>query len=197
MRGGRRDGEAVTQRDRCTGFEPRCLDHPCRAREVGCEARPQRGQRVIGGYAAVVALDAVVHLGEVDPTDDGARREEALDTRQWGSSPSSPGHFLPIGAVPGATLRFVPTQRKRHSITESDAVEDVLRRLEAATGERPDLGELVTIGGNELLRRTEKQQQADDQRRTLRRRLLERTRTGEGIDQDALTAARAHGWVHG
>lgn len=91
----------------------------------------------------------------------------------------------------------MPTQRKRHTVTETDEVGDVLRRVEAATGERADLGELVLLGGKEKLLRTQLQHEANVQRGVLRRRLVERTRTGEGIDLDAVSDVHESGWTHG
>lgn len=82
-------------------------------------------------------------------------------------------------------------------VTETDAVGAALDRVRAADpAGRVNLAELVILGAG---RKVEQLEQADadaEHRAALRERFLERTRTGEGIDWDALTAAREHGWTH-
>jgi len=90
----------------------------------------------------------------------------------------------------------VPTKRKRHSVTETDEVGAALRRVEAATGGRPDLAELVVLGSEVKVRRTGEERRQQQRQVALRQRFLERTRTGEGIDVEALERARRAGWRH-
>jgi hypothetical protein len=90
----------------------------------------------------------------------------------------------------------VPTKRKRHSVTETDEVGVALRRVEAATGTRPDLAELVVLGSEVKISKATEHRERDQAQAQLRARFLERTRTGEGIDLDALDRVRAAGWRH-
>lgn len=60
-----------------------------------------------------------------------------------------------------------------------------------------DLAELLVLGGEEKLRRIEADRADAARRRELRSRLIERARTGEGIDPDAAFEVRDSGWVHG
>ncbi|MGI8729387.1 MAG: hypothetical protein ACR2LK_05265 [Solirubrobacteraceae bacterium] len=89
----------------------------------------------------------------------------------------------------------MPTQRKRHTVTETDAVGDTLRQVEAVTGRRADLGELIVIGGEVKLRRAEQDARDSQARLRLRQRFVERTQTGEGIDTGALQAVHESGWM--
>lgn len=90
----------------------------------------------------------------------------------------------------------MPTKRKRYIVTETDEVGDVLRRVADALGTAPDIGELVVLGGEEKLRRVAAERNESRRRLELRQRFLERTRTGHGIDVQALREVREHGWSH-
>lgn len=92
---------------------------------------------------------------------------------------------------------MVPTTRKRHSITETDDVADMLDRVRVATGGPPDLPELVKLGAQAKLRQLDQARADDERRRVLRQRFAERTLTGEGIDVAALREVREHGWARG
>jgi hypothetical protein len=81
----------------------------------------------------------------------------------------------------------VPTTRKRHTITETEAVERALAPLRAK-GERVDFAELVIRGAEAKLSER-------DRRRALREQFLERTRSARGLDLDAALAVREHGWT--
>jgi len=63
-------------------------------------------------------------------------------------------------------------------------------------GERVQMGELVIRGARERLRELEAERDDEAQRAELRRRLVERLHTGEGIDVDAAYEVREHGWIH-
>ncbi len=69
---------------------------------------------------------------------------------------------------------------------------DALRRR----GERVRMGELVILGARERLRELEAEREDEDRKAELRRQLVERLRTGEGIDIDAAYEVREHGWIH-
>lgn len=63
-------------------------------------------------------------------------------------------------------------------------------------GERPHLGDLVVRGARDKLRELEAERDDDIRRVDLRRKLVERLRTGEGIDVSAAYEVREHGWTH-
>ena len=51
-------------------------------------------------------------------------------------------------------------------------------------------------GARERLREMEATRDAESRRLELRRQLIERLRTGEGLDVDAAYEVREHGWTH-
>lgn len=103
------------------------------------------------------------------------------------------GGVLRFGAARGATLGSMPTSRRRHTITEVGSVEKALDRVRAATGE-PDIRELVVLGADVLLERQRVAREREGRREELRRRLIDRASTGEGIDLVAATEVRRGGW---
>jgi hypothetical protein len=108
-------------------------------------------------------------------------------------------HAPTADAVQHPVLHFseVPTRRKRHMITETDALSEALDRLRRADPEHPvSLGELVVLGAERKVGMIE-QAHADETRRVeLRERFLRRTQTGDGVDWEALAEVHEHGWVH-
>jgi hypothetical protein len=95
----------------------------------------------------------------------------------------------------GATLASVPTRHRRHSITETPPVREALDALRHR-GERVRLGDLVILGARERLREIESARNSDARNAELRRQLIERLRTGEGLDVDAAYEVRERGWTH-
>jgi hypothetical protein len=89
----------------------------------------------------------------------------------------------------------VPTHLPRHSVTETPPVREALDALRLR-GERVRMGELVIRGARERLRELEAQREDEQERAQLRRNLVQRLRTGEGIDVDAAYEVREHGWTH-
>ena len=88
----------------------------------------------------------------------------------------------------------MPTQRRRHAVTETPPVEAALAQLRKELGdERVDLAELVVLGAQlklQLVRRVR------DDRLALRRQLAERIRARElPIDRAAADKVRRHGWA--
>ncbi len=69
---------------------------------------------------------------------------------------------------------------------------DALRRR----GEPVLMGDLVIRGARERLRELEAERDHEARKAELRRQLVERLHTGEGIDADAAYEVREHGWVH-
>ena len=63
-------------------------------------------------------------------------------------------------------------------------------------GERVRMGDLVIRGARERLRELDGERDDEAERAQLRRQLIERLRTGEGIDVDAAYEVREHGWIH-
>lgn len=89
----------------------------------------------------------------------------------------------------------MPTQHARRSITETPPVRQALDALRRR-GERVRLGDLVIRGASERLREIEAEQDEEARNAELRRGLVERLRTGEGLDVDAAYEVREHGWTH-
>lgn len=88
----------------------------------------------------------------------------------------------------------VPTSRKRHTITETTAVEQALAPLRAR-GVAVDFADLVARGAAAKLRELDAGAQGEQRREALREAFLERTRTGAGLDLDAAPAVREGGWT--
>ncbi|MHB1468483.1 MAG: hypothetical protein ACYCX7_04935 [Solirubrobacteraceae bacterium] len=63
-------------------------------------------------------------------------------------------------------------------------------------GERVRLSELVIRGARERLGELEAERDEEARKLELRRQLVERLHTGEGIDIDAAYEVREHGWIH-
>lgn len=89
----------------------------------------------------------------------------------------------------------MPTRHPRRSITETPAVRDALAELRRR-GHPVRLGELVILGARERLREVEAEADEDARKAKLRRALVERLRTGEGLDAAAAYEVREHGWTH-
>jgi hypothetical protein len=89
----------------------------------------------------------------------------------------------------------MPTSHPRHSVTETPPVREALDALRVR-GERVRMGELVIRGARERLRELESERDDEARRAELRRQLVERLHTGEGIDVDAAYEVREHGWIH-
>ncbi|HTD09495.1 MAG TPA: hypothetical protein VK680_11435 [Solirubrobacteraceae bacterium] len=89
----------------------------------------------------------------------------------------------------------MPTRHPRHSITETPPVREALDALRCR-GERVRLDELVIRGAHERLREMEAARNTESRNIELRRQLIERLRTGEGLDVDAAYEVREHGWTH-
>jgi hypothetical protein len=96
----------------------------------------------------------------------------------------------------GATLLVMPTKFPRHTLTETPPVRAALDELRRR-GVRVVLADLVVRGaaalGEELDRRDAEQQREAD----LRGRLVERLRTGTGLDLEAAMEVREGGWTRG
>jgi hypothetical protein len=58
------------------------------------------------------------------------------------------------------------------------------------------LDDLVIRGARERLREMETMRAAESRNIELRRQLIERLRTGEGLDVDAAYEVRERGWTH-
>jgi hypothetical protein len=89
----------------------------------------------------------------------------------------------------------VPTRHPRHSITETPPVHEALEQLRRR-GERIRLGDLVIRGARERLRELQDDRDEEARKLELRRDLVKRLRTGEGLDADAAYEVREHGWTH-
>lgn len=82
-------------------------------------------------------------------------------------------------------------------VTETDAVGAALERVRQATPDHSvSLAELVVLGAERKVRLLESEQSDDRRRAALRERFLERTRTGDGVDWEALVNVPERGWTH-
>lgn len=88
----------------------------------------------------------------------------------------------------------MPTARKRHTITETPPVEEALAPLRAS-GISVDLPELVIKGAGVKLDEARKVQADDGRRRALRKRFLDRSHRGAGIDLDVALRVRNSAWI--
>ena len=87
----------------------------------------------------------------------------------------------------------MPTKRRRHTITEVGDVEHALERVRAIDGE-PDIRELVVLGADEAVRRAAEREHDEQRRAQAKRDLIERLRTGTGVDLEAAEEVRRHGF---
>jgi hypothetical protein len=108
---------------------------------------------------------------------------------------ANPDLQVPVVQYHGATLIAMPTRYPRHSITETPPVHEALSELRRR-GERVRLGELVILGARERLRELQAQRDEETRKLELRRDLVQRLRTGEGLDAAAAYEVREHGWTH-
>ena len=90
----------------------------------------------------------------------------------------------------------VPTNRRRHAVTETPPVEAVLEELRRATGgARIEMSELIILGARAKLAQLHAR---DDELVERRRSLADIVRDGGlPVDPVAAAAARTKGWVHG
>jgi hypothetical protein len=63
-------------------------------------------------------------------------------------------------------------------------------------GERVRMGDLVIRGARERLAELEGEREDEAHRAELRRDLVRRLHTGEGLDAEAAYEVREHGWIH-
>lgn len=94
----------------------------------------------------------------------------------------------------GATLGSMPTNRRRHAVTETPPVQAALDELRRELGtDRVELGELVVLGAGVKLAELRAAQAGTVERRG---RLAERVRMRRvGVDVDAADEVRARGWA--
>jgi hypothetical protein len=88
----------------------------------------------------------------------------------------------------------VPTNRRRHALTETPPVQAALDELRRELGtDRIELGELVVLGADAKLAALRAQR---EDTAALRSRLASRVRARSvGVDVDAADEVRAGGWV--
>ncbi len=89
---------------------------------------------------------------------------------------------------------LVPTNRRRHAITETPPVQAALDELRRELGtDRVELGELVVLGAGAKLTALGSQREGDA---ALRRRLAARVRSRDlPVDRKAADEVRASGWA--
>jgi uncharacterized membrane protein len=88
----------------------------------------------------------------------------------------------------------MPTNRRRHAITETAQVQAALDELRRELGDqRVELAELVVLGAHEKLARL---RSSRGEQHRLRQRLAERVRTRQlPVDPDAAEHVRRKGWA--
>lgn len=88
----------------------------------------------------------------------------------------------------------MPTNRRRHAVTETPPVQAALDELRHELGtDRVELGELVVLGAGAKLASLRAARSDTVQRRA---RLAERVRAGRlGVDAAAANEVRARGWA--
>ncbi|HEY7829710.1 MAG TPA: hypothetical protein VIC06_04005 [Solirubrobacteraceae bacterium] len=89
----------------------------------------------------------------------------------------------------------MPTSHPRHSITETPPMQAALNELRSR-GERIRLGDLVIRGAQVRLQELKEKRDEEARRAELRRDLVKRLHTGEGLDAEAAYEVREHGWTH-
>jgi hypothetical protein len=89
----------------------------------------------------------------------------------------------------------MPTSHPRHSITETPPVRAALEELRRR-GERIRFGDLVIRGAQQRLRELKEERDEEARKLELRRDLVRRLHTGEGLDVEAAYEVREHGWTH-
>jgi hypothetical protein len=89
----------------------------------------------------------------------------------------------------------MPTRHRRHSVTETPRVREALEPLRRR-GLKVDLADLLVLGAEQRMRQLEAEQAEEERRRELRLQLIERLRTGEGLDVAAAYEVRETGWTH-
>jgi uncharacterized membrane protein len=90
----------------------------------------------------------------------------------------------------------MPTDRRRHAVTETPPVQAALDELRAELGrDRVELAELVVLGAREKLAQLRARR---GEQEALRRRLAQRVRDGRvPVDLDAAEDVRRTGWARG
>jgi hypothetical protein len=89
----------------------------------------------------------------------------------------------------------MPTSRKRHMVTETDEINAALERVRAVTDEKVSLGELVLLGAERKVEIAQAKRDDADRRAVLREQFLDRTRSGAGVDFEALLRVHDEGWA--
>ena len=116
-----------------------------------------------------------------------------MNLSRAGASPTrSPRYALQCHT--GGTLFYLPTNRRRHAITETPLVQAALDELRHELGtDRIELGELVVLGARMKLRNL---QATRDQQAEHRQRLATRVRARRvGAEVTAAQSVRPSGWA--
>lgn len=100
-----------------------------------------------------------------------------------------------MGAAPRCCYSVcVPTKHPRVSVTVTPPLQEARERLRSK-GVNPTVAELALAGAHELLAAADARETEEQHRRELRRRLVQRLRSGDALDSDALRDVREHGWT--
>ena len=80
-------------------------------------------------------------------------------------------------------------------VTETDEIGAALARVREATHERVSISELVLLGAERKVEIASAERADDERRAALRERFLARTRSGSGVDFEALLQVHDEGWA--
>jgi hypothetical protein len=110
-----RGGEAIGECDRMNCLDPRSLDRARGGRLVEGERLAEFGEDRLSFELAVVTPDAVVHLGEVDPTHHRSMRDNCIDATGGGLKSVEPSKDGP-GAQTDAQRRSLRRSASRRAV---------------------------------------------------------------------------------
>jgi hypothetical protein len=119
-------------------------------------------------------------------------RHRDAHRRAGGARSQGPGTLL--GATPVLHSAIMPTQHRRHAITETPPVKAALDELREQLGDaRIDFGELVTLGAHQKVAQL---RATRDDTTARRRALAERLRRRDiPVDRAAADEVRRAGWA--
>ena len=145
--GSRGGGEAVGQGDGVHRLDPRRRQRALRRGHVQATERAQLTEHLLGRPGAVVTVNPVVHLGQVDPAEPGPLADRLLDAPGRGLVAVQPGEDRPgvqAGARSAGSIRLTAGWRRASARSAAPAIGlGLLLELhpQAQTAHRHALGE--------------------------------------------------------
>lgn len=102
--------------------------------------------------------------------------------------------WVGVSAVPRCYTCGVPTKHPRVSVTVTPALQEARERLRRR-GVNASVAQLALAGASELLAAAEAHDTDEQRRAELRRRLTQRLRSRDTLDDAALREVRESGWT--